>query len=209
MFEPQKRQIRIQETKEHNENELIQVRLKLAISKSRKELCGKIIDRIMKKLPTFLQKYQPSSDSKTYEEILRRFAMLTQQFVTECVEMSYKICQNLDCSASAAKIVEQTMREMATSVLIIPDSCEITCELVRARMGESIAKAITEIVDERIKWVRNKRKRNGDASTGILNTQKKHNEHNEKSLRFITEESKSKDQIYASQEKGKIVCHKH
>lgn len=227
LFQNSKQRMRFTEqVQESHESELVKKRQLFALRKFGKEQREVIASNMMKKIPIFVKKYSHTVESGDFDEISRRFSMLTHSFVAQCIEEADGEFHYLEFLASAAEVVAQTIRIMTFRVILLPEIPPIQCALVRTRLSESITRTITMIKDERL---RNEQQNHHEhiESTGILGGADKENETDGKSVHVgfadsadvadeigasdsahesRVKEFKEKKKFYQSNAKTKFVC---
>lgn len=122
-----------------------------------------IIERVAKQAKILSEEYLKLVDQKDYEEISRRFSMLTEPFITECLKRVNQVLHELKIVVSGATLVEKLISIMTQLIVIIPGIGPTKCVLVRERVAAFIAHTITQIKNDRLKciresWIKKKKK---------------------------------------------------
>lgn len=154
----QRRIKKIEQTREKDEVKKIKLRREIA----RKARCNVIAEKVTKQAKILSGKYLKLVDQKDFEEISRRFSMLTEPFITECLKKVTSVLQDLKIPVSSATLVQTLLATMTQLVVIIPQIGPTKCVLVRERVAGFISQIITQIKNDRLKHIRNnwiKRKR--------------------------------------------------
>lgn len=113
----------------------------------------------MRRLPSFQRKFTPPKYSPNYDEIQRRFDMLTHSFIMKCAVMVREVHQQLRINLANSQLVYQTMIEMSMKVAILPELSTFECELVQKNVAQMISQIANQIKDERMKLIENELKR--------------------------------------------------
>lgn len=122
-----------------------------------KERSKEIIERVAKQAKKRSEEYLKLIDQKDYEEISRRFSMLTEPFITECLKRVNQVLHELKIVVSGATLVDRLISIMTQMLVIIPEIGPTKCVLVRKRVAEFIAHTITQIKNDRLKCIRENR----------------------------------------------------
>ncbi|XP_055301244.1 uncharacterized protein LOC129567897 [Sitodiplosis mosellana] len=153
----EERKKRINELREYNESKIIRLRGEIA----KKERNADVVEKFMKNIELLKVKYMESFDPADSKEVYRRFALLKQPFITECVEIASSTLQHLNLPVSAAVLAARTRRIMELRSIIIPEIGASKCVFVQGRVAELISLTIKHIKNERLKTIKdcwNKRK---------------------------------------------------
>lgn len=135
----------------------------------RKERNKEIVEKVTKKVQIMSEKYLKLVNPKDFEEVSRRFSMLTESFITERLMKIDSVLQKLKLTISAATLVEKLFSVMRLMVVVIPEIGPSKCVSVRERVAEFIAKTITHIKNERLENIReNWIRKNQEAANSIL-----------------------------------------
>lgn len=100
------------------------------------------------------RKYRKLAEPSQFEEVSRRFALLTQPFVAECLEKVSETLRKLRITISEAVLVRKTLALMQQVIILLPEIGPSRCILVRELTAEFIALGITHIKKERLKHIR-------------------------------------------------------
>lgn len=151
----QERQKLVEKIHELNENGMVKIRQQIALRKFKKEQYQVLVDKIMNLVPTTIEEYKPMIEPNDYKEILRRFSMLTPQFVATCVRIIYGIIQSLKLQTSDSDKMTEITNFMTRRVILIPTIEPITCIVVQQRLCEMILDFITENKNEQLQRMLN------------------------------------------------------
>lgn len=157
----QKHKKRIERFCEFDANKKVTIRKEMAIQKSNE----KIVGIIAKKMKVMSKKYLKLAEPSQFEEISRRFALLTKPFIVESLEKIDQIFQLLKMTVSYATIVYKTLSHMKQVVILLPDIGPPKCILVRERIAELIARAIARTKNRSLKRIKNDSNRSSKTET--------------------------------------------
>lgn len=129
-----------------------------------------IAEKVAKQAKILSGKYLKLIDQKNFEEISRRFSMLTEPFIAECLKKITSVLQDLKIPVSSATLVETLLATMIQLIVIIPKIGPSKCVLVRERVAGFISNIIIQIKNDRLKhirdnWIKRKRASEYDVST--------------------------------------------
>lgn len=181
------RRVRQQEIHEHSENELLQIRRKMA-NEFERDPVETIVHKIMRNIPCFLKKYTKFAEEN--DEIKRRLSMLDRSFIAIYVDRAYRLYHSLGFTISAANIVEQTIFDLTKRVPRIPDFCEIADEQTQEKIVDLIKNAIIRVKNER--YVIIKAERSEKQDDNVRNTVVRSNSE-EKIVKFDSDASTNHD----------------
>ncbi|XP_055301243.1 uncharacterized protein LOC129567896 [Sitodiplosis mosellana] len=163
----EKRIKRIEQIREKDEIKKIKLRREFA----RKERSKVIIEKVRKQAQKLSESYLKLVDQKDFKEIFRRFSMLTEPFIAECLKKVNSVLQDLKIVVSGATLVEKLLSIMTQLVVMRPEIGQSRCVLIRQRVAGFIVHTITQIKNDRLKHIKNnwiKKQRNafheGDTS---------------------------------------------
>lgn len=149
--------MRLETRYERFQMKLVQMRRQLTLNKNKDILT--IVNKIMKKLHPLKKKYAPSEHSPLFDEINRRFDMLTHSFVMDCVTYVREVYEKLQIEVPTSHIIYQTIVEMRIEAIVLPEIGQIQCEFVQNHVAKIIARIIAQIKNEKVRLLR-KTKRN-------------------------------------------------
>lgn len=132
-----------------------------------------------KRAQTLSKKYLKTVEQENFEEISRRFSMLTEPFIAECFKKMNDVLHNLKITVSSATLVEKLLSLMAQLVVIIPEIGPTKCILVRERVATLISHIIVQIKNDRLKnirdhWIKKNRHVEIDTTTDEKHSINKH-----------------------------------
>lgn len=128
----------------------------------RKEIATKktneaIIERVTKTVEKLSKQYLELVDTKDYDEISRRFAMLRTPFIENCLKKTNLILENLEIAVSSATLVQKLRETMTQAVILLPEIGPSKCVSVRKDVADFLSATITLIKDNRIRCIKNNR----------------------------------------------------
>lgn len=159
-----------EEIQENDERGMLKIRQTIATRRFKSEECSIIIDKIMKRIPKDFNKYLPSTLSHQYDEILRRFSVLTRPFVTICAHKIQRFHQILNFTMSAAELLTWTIKLMKRRLVIVPGFGQIDCSLVHRRMAETVLEVIDSLKNQHLERIRKERVMNKSKNRGIIHS---------------------------------------
>lgn len=113
-----------------------------------------IVDKIVENIEKLSDKYLKRVDPAIFDEVSRRFSMLTRPFVVNCFEKVNRVFQSLKIQVPSALVAARTIRSMEVQVLIIPRIGNSKCEFVRAKVAGIISNIMLEIGEQRVSHIR-------------------------------------------------------
>lgn len=160
----------VQKIHELNEIGMLKIRNQISFRKFRLEQTQEFVDRIMEIIPVKVEQYkrmiEPSND---FDEISRRFAVLTPQFVRQTVEKVDATYSLLELSVSASVIMTEISSSMMRHAILIPTIERVNCVSVQQRLAGMVVLYITEKIDKLLQRVLNEFKiQQGGDGSGIL-----------------------------------------
>lgn len=131
--------------------------IKLRKEIARKERCKVILEKVAKQAQTLSKKYLKLIHQKDFDEVSRRFSVLTEPFIALCMKMMNSIHNELKIQICSATLLQHLISIMHRLVVIIPEIGLTKCILVRERVAGFISDTITQIKDYRKKCIRDDR----------------------------------------------------
>lgn len=122
----------------------------IAKNEQLREIAEKVTQKIQELSKTYLKLVEP----KDFDEISRRFSMLTNLYIVTYLEKIDLVLRKLKISSSAAQLLERLLSLSARMVIIKPEIGLTRCVLVRERIAGFISRTITQIKNERLKQIR-------------------------------------------------------
>lgn len=86
-----------------------------------------LIEMIVKKLEPLSKKYLKLADPLHFEEISRRFALLTPQLVDSSLTKISQVYQNLNMTVSSVVLVRYALALMHQQAILLPDIGPTKC----------------------------------------------------------------------------------
>lgn len=147
----------LERLQEKNQTGMLKIRRAIAIRKFKQEESDLIIEKIVNRIPKDFSKFIPSLYSIHNDEILRRFSLLTREFVTTCVHRARDLFHLLNFMTSNFQIIDYAIKVMQLRLIVIPEFGPINCVLVRQRIAEIISRVMNELRTEHLTRIRNER----------------------------------------------------
>lgn len=119
-----------------------------------RERFKEIVEKVANKCQIQAGKYVKMVDPEDYAEISRRFAILTEPFISDCLQSVNVTLQDLKIQVSAATSVRKLLSLMNHLVVILPEIGPSKCVFLRKRVAEFMVNIINQITMERLKNVR-------------------------------------------------------
>lgn len=146
----------LERIQQKHEKSMLRIRQAIAMRKFKQEESDLIIEKIMNRMPKDFSKFISSIHNKHNDEILRRFSVLTREFVTTCVHRALEFIQLLGLVTSDFQLIHHAIEVMKLHLILIPEFSPIVCTLVRQRITETIFKVVNDLKTEHLNQIRNK-----------------------------------------------------
>lgn len=124
---------------------MLKIRQQLVVRQFGKLLCETLVVKFMKAIKSISPTYKPAADAKGFDEISRRFAMLTLPFVSNCVYRTDLIFDVLNIPRSSAILVQKIGDMIMMRVIVIPKVNSIDCQIVFKRVAKIVYEIIMDI----------------------------------------------------------------
>lgn len=120
-------------------------RIKSQKSILKKEQNEDIVEKIIKNIELLWDGYKETVEPANFEEVSRRFSMLTRPFVTDCLGEEIELLQNLKIPAPPALLAARTIKMMKLRVLIIPQFKNSICAFIREKIADAILQTLKDL----------------------------------------------------------------
>lgn len=106
-----------------------------------------LVDEIVKYMEKSSVKYMKKVDPDNFEEVSRRFSMLTRPLVVDCIRREHELFQILKMHIPPTLFAARAIRMMQLRVLTVPRIGNSKCEFIRQKIAEIISKTTINVIE--------------------------------------------------------------